>query len=87
MTLTLVTPTGQLEWPSNWEILEPMDLNYHQARYMQHTCLEIDLEWHCVNAFVVNPLQIIPNGEEIVPAVLAFAEELNETPLKKWIIY
>ena len=37
--------------------------------------------------FVMNVLQIIPNGEEIVPAVLAFAEELNEDPLKKqWII-
>ena len=33
--------------------------------------------------FVMNVLQIIPNGEEIVPAVLAFAEELNEDPLKK----
>ena len=27
--------------------------------------------------------QIIPNGEEIVPAVLAFAEELSKNPLKK----
>lgn len=28
-------------------------------------------------------VQIIPTGEEIVPAVLDFAEELNENPLKK----
>jgi hypothetical protein len=28
-------------------------------------------------------LQIIPNGEEIVPAVLAFAEELVANPLEK----
>ena len=33
---------------------------------------------------IMNTLpQIIPNGEEIVPAVLAFAEELNKSPLKK----
>ena len=34
----------------------------------------------CING---NAIQIIPNGEEIVPAVLAFAEELNKNPLKK----
>lgn len=33
--------------------------------------------------FFVTFLQIIPNGEEVVPAVLAFAEELVANPLKK----
>ena len=45
-------------------------------------CMVIDGLW-IVLQFIYCLPQIIPNGEEIVPAVLAFAEELNKSPLKR----
>ena len=34
--------------------------------------------------YIYNTLQILPNGEEMIPAVIYFANALYEEPLKKF---
>ena len=73
----------QLASPLSSGTLDSMAFSFPLTRYT-HTHNDV----HCILKLIIMAVflslfQIIPQGEEMVPAVLKFAEDLVANPLKK----